>query len=199
MFKLRPAVGTVHAPLDAIEELRRRHSFSTEEIEAIDVGIAPYALAHGATIVRPTDMIGAQFSLAFSIGLLLVTGKTRLLDYADHTMWTAPEILRIADKVKARGVTFEANAPHHGAVVTIKLRDRRILEYYQRAFRGHPTNPVGDDDIRVKFIDNVAGVLSNDEAKRTIELVQQLDRLRTVSQLLRPSVRADAHGKIAQD
>ena len=68
MFKLYPVVGTAHAALNALTEIQSRHAFSADKIEAINVGLVDWAIPHGAAIIRPTDVISAQFSLAFGVG-----------------------------------------------------------------------------------------------------------------------------------
>jgi 2-methylcitrate dehydratase PrpD len=181
-FKLRPAVGTVHAPLDAVTLLQREHGFTAEDIVSIDVGVAPYAVAHGAAISRPEDMIGAQFSLAFSMGLLLARGATRLQDYADPAAWHDPAVLAVADKVRAYATEFAPGAPPLGARVKVALTDGRVLEHYQYAFRGHAENPASDTDIETKFRGLVAGLLADPDAM--IDRVARLDRLETVAGLV---------------
>jgi 2-methylcitrate dehydratase PrpD len=57
MFKLYPAVGTVHAPLNALTEILAAHRFDVEDVEAIRVGLADWAIPHGAAITRPDDCL----------------------------------------------------------------------------------------------------------------------------------------------
>jgi 2-methylcitrate dehydratase PrpD len=86
MFRMYPAVATVHAALDAWRSLRAENGFG--------VGLIDWAVQHGASVTRPTDAISAQFSLAFSVGLLLTRGRNLPQDYLNPRLWTDPEILR---------------------------------------------------------------------------------------------------------
>lgn len=181
-FKLRPAVGTVHAPLDAMTALLSEHRFSPEDILSIEAGIAHYAVAHGAAIYRPKDMISAQFSLAYSMGLLLTRGGTRLQDYSDPATWNDPALLAIADKVKPHATEFEAGAPQLGAELKVTLKDGTVYEYYQRAFRGHSENPASDDDVEDKFRSLVDGLLPDADAM--IARVARFEQLEDVRGLV---------------
>lgn len=181
-FKLRPAVGTVHAPLDAMEALVAAYDFAAGDVAKIEAGVAPYALAHGAAIYRPQDMIGAQFSLAFSMGLLLSRGATRLVDYADPAAWSDPAILELADKVSAHAITFDEGAPQLGSKLRVTLNNGHTFEHYQRAFRGHAENPATDADIEAKFRELVDGLLQDPDA--VISRVARLEEAMTVAGLV---------------
>jgi 2-methylcitrate dehydratase PrpD len=83
MFRLYPAVAATHPPLDALRRLREQEPIDPADIVSVTVGLPAWAVGHGAAIVRPNDAISAQFSLAFGLGLQLVTGDNRPQDYFD--------------------------------------------------------------------------------------------------------------------
>jgi 2-methylcitrate dehydratase PrpD len=66
-MKLWPTLGGLHSSIEGFGELVDRHRFKPEEVKAVKVGVQPYTLKHGAGIVLPSDVVSAQFSLAFSI------------------------------------------------------------------------------------------------------------------------------------
>lgn len=184
IFKLYPAVGTVHSALDGFRELQARHGFAASDIDGIEVGLAPFAIPHGAAITRPHDVIGAQFSLAFSLGLRAVTGGSALQHYLDPAMWTDPEVLAVADRVRPVPIAIPRGEPELGASVAVTLRDGRTCRTHVRAFRGHPQNPATQADIEAKFRELATGILPPAQVEGVIEAVAHVDESVSVAPLL---------------
>jgi 2-methylcitrate dehydratase PrpD len=187
IFRFYPTVATEHAPLDAIRYLRTTHDFDPHEIEKIRVGLVDFAVGHGAAITRPTDAISAQFSLAFCVGLQLVTGRNAPADYFDPARWSDPEILAIGDRVEPYAMAIPEGDPVFSTQVDVVLRDGTTLSHYQAGFRGHPSLPASAGDIEAKFRDNTAATLPADRADALVAAVLALDTggtARTVTGLL---------------
>lgn len=183
IFRFHPTVGTVHAPLDGIASLRREHGFDWPDVEAISVGLTQYAKAHGGTITRPRDVLSAQYSLAFSIALLLIRGQDLPQDYFDASLWRDPDILAVADRVHVYETSFPDGFPMLSADVGVRLRDGRELMTVQRGFRGHPANPATHAEIEAKFRANLQGLRGTDEIAEIIALVRGLDEVSDLGRL----------------
>lgn len=185
IFRLHPTVGTVHAPLDGIALLRREHGFDWPDVENISVGLTEYAKAHGGTITRPHDVLSAQYSLAFSVGLLLTRGQDRPQDYFDGSLWSDPDILAVADRVQVYATSFPDEFPMLSARVDVRLRDGREFATVQHGFRGHPANPATAEEIDAKFRANLEGLRSADEIAEILALTRSLDEVRDLGYLTR--------------
>jgi 2-methylcitrate dehydratase PrpD len=184
MFKLYPAVGTVHAPLNALAELMQQWNFGADDVEGIDVGLAEWAIPHGAAITRPSDSLGAQFSLAFSLALRLVERSNDIQLYLDPLRWSDPRILAVADKVKPHAIRFEPGACELGAEVQVRLRSGERHAFFQHAPRGYPENPASDEDLKSKFLGLVEGLIPDAQAHEIIALIEDLERLPDVTPLV---------------
>ncbi|HEX6450133.1 MAG TPA: MmgE/PrpD family protein [Trebonia sp.] len=183
MFRFYPAVAATHPPLDALRRLRAQEPIDPADVVAITVGLPAWAVGHGAAIVRPNDAISAQFSLAFGLGLQLVTGHNRPQDYFDPRLWSDPEILRIADAVVPVAMEIPDGDPNLSARVEIELRDGRRLSAYQAGFHGHPVWPATGKDIEDKFRANLDGVTSEEIAQAIIGIVTSLEHAASVRDL----------------
>jgi 2-methylcitrate dehydratase PrpD len=184
IFRLHPTVGTVHAPLDGIAELRRTHGFDWPDVEKIDIGLTEYAKAHGGAVTRPDDVLSAQYSLAFSVGLLLTRGQDRPQDYFDRALWRDQDILAVADRVQVFATTFPDDVPQLSARVQVRLRDGREFATVQRGFRGHPANPATAAEIEAKFRENLEGLRSTHETEEILSLAWSLDKVDDVGRLV---------------
>lgn len=183
MFRLYPAVGTVHAPLDAVRRLREEHGFAADDVAAIHVGLADWAVQHGASVTRPRDAVSAQFSLAFSVGLMLTRGHNRPQDYLDPCLWADPGILAVGDKVTPYAYSFEPGTPDLSAQVDVELTDGRVLSCFQRGFRGHSTDPATLQDVLAKYADLTDGVVPAETAAAIAGLVQRLEEVDDLTRL----------------
>lgn len=183
IFKLYPSVGTTHAAIHALSTLRQRHGLDSTMVDRIDVGLADWAIPHGAAISRPEDSLGAQFSLSFSLALCLHRGTNALQDYLDPRCWTDPALLAVAVKVHPHAVSLEKGATQLGAIVTVTLRDGRSFEHFQRDMPGSPGAPATDDQLLAKFRSLVDGMLDGERAGRLVAAVDDIESLPDVSML----------------
>jgi 2-methylcitrate dehydratase PrpD len=181
IFRFYPAVGTVHAPLDAVRHLRETHDLKPADIERIRVGLVDFAVGHGASITRPADAISAQFSLAFGTGLQFVTGGNAPKDYFDPARWSDQEILAIGDLVEPYAMPIPDGDPVFSANVAIALRDGTVHEHYQAGFRGHPSHPATAAQVEGKFRQNTPGLLTADRADALVTAIGHLESHKTVA------------------
>jgi 2-methylcitrate dehydratase PrpD len=185
MFRFYPAVAATHPPLDALRRMREEQPIDPADVAAITVGLPAWAVGHGAAIVRPTDAISAQFSLAFGLGLQLVTGENRPQDYFDPARWSDPAITRIAEAVFPVAMEIPEGDPDLSASLDIELSDGRHRTAYQAGFHGHPIWPATDHDIQDKFRANLDGIATEETAQAIIDIVSALDRAPSVRDLTR--------------
>jgi 2-methylcitrate dehydratase PrpD len=184
IFRLHPTVATVCAPLDGIAELRHLHDFGWRDVDLIRIGLHEYAKGHGGTITRPHDGLSAQYSLAFSCGLLLTRGRDRPQDYFDPALWGDPDVLAVADRIEVYQTTFpEEYPPLLSARVDVRLHDGREFATVQRGFRGHPVNRASKAEMETKFRGNLAGLRTVEETDEILALLRDLDKMEDVGRL----------------
>ena len=181
MFKMHPCAGTLHAALDCVKTIREKHSVPAEDVAAIDVYIADWAIPHGAEIVVPIDVISAQFSLAFSIGLQFATDDNSYLDYINPKMWTRADIQAIARLVKPHPEETPEGASELFARVVLKTQSGDEYEAFQQAPRGFPTNPASFDNLKQKFLSVTAGLLDEKLLTKFINEVEALESQKDVT------------------
>ncbi len=183
-FRLNPGVGTVLPALEVVADVATTERINWREIEKIDVGLPAFAVSHGGNIIEPTDSLAAHFSLAFALALRLVTGASAPADYLDSEVWSNPDILVVASKVRPFAMEFAADAPLLCADVRITMADGRILGRLQHGFHGHTTDPVSDADIEAKFHANTEGILPESNKSRIIEMVHNIEYMDDIEPLV---------------
>src|SRR5262249_50870311 len=158
-----------HSPLDIIGDLMREYSFHHGEVESVSVGLDDGGLLHVGSIKRPHDVISAQASLAYSVGVRLVKGGNSLEMYVDPALWRDPEILAIADRVEGYAVE-KPDLPRY-ARVEIRLKSGRVLAGEMADTRGSERFPFSDDIMADKFRTLAQAVLPGDRVERIMQAV----------------------------
>jgi 2-methylcitrate dehydratase PrpD len=180
-FRIYPTIGSSHSALDIVNDLMKNHSFSYRDIEYIRVGLSEFSVNHVTTVTRPHDVMSAQASLGFSLGLLLVKGGNELEMYIDRELWRDAEVLAVADKLQA--YVFDDEAHPQGARVEIKLKDGRRLEGAQEDARGTEMFPFGDEVMEQKFR-RLTTALPAENVDRAIRMVDRMAEMKTVAELV---------------
>ena len=175
MFKLHPCAGTLHAAIDCLAQIQREHQVQIEDVQEIEVGVVDWAIPHGAAIVEPTDVISAQFSLAFSLGLQMATGAVAIDDFLNPAKWNDDRIQAVAQKVRPVADPVPENASELFARVTLTTTDGTVYEAYQGAPRGFPTLPASPEDLKAKFRSVTDTILTLQQTEAFIARVDTLE------------------------
>ena len=149
--KLYPACAATHPPLDVLLDLQRRHGFTAEDVEAIDVEVdsmTPRLLIHE----RPSTGLEAKFSMPFCAAAALVFGHPGI-DTFDVARIRDPRVQALLPRVTLRAnPAFDDAAPLSQAQVTVRLRDGRSLIGRADGARGYPGR-LSEDELTAKFLD----------------------------------------------
>jgi 2-methylcitrate dehydratase PrpD len=188
-FKLCPAVGCNLTSIQAFGKLIDEYKFTAKDVHEIRVSVREYAILHGASIVAPSDVLGAQFSLAYSLAARLVTGRNDLDIYMNKALWTDKDILDVAGKVHAYADSTAVGDRSAGSLVSVQLEDGRTRELYEQYRKGTLKNPATKDELIEKFNLLVKPVLDKQKIDAILRIVDDLenaDSVRPLAALLTP-------------
>lgn len=180
-YRIYPTIGSQHAALDIVNDLKRRHALDHRDIESIRVGMSEFSVQHVTTVTRPHDVMSAQASLGFSLGLLLVKGSNDLDLYIDRASWQDPDVLAVADKLQPY-VVNDPSRPQ-SACVEIRLRSGQSLAGDLDDARGTASSPFGDDVMEAKFR-RLTAALPPDHIAEAITTVGRLEQLTSIAPLV---------------
>jgi len=181
-FRIYPTIGSCHNALDIVNDLIRDHPFDFRDVEKIRVGMRELSVMHVTSISRPHDVISAQASLGYSLGVLLAKGSNDLEMYIDPDLWRDPEVLSVADKLEAYTLTDESRP--RMTRVEIRLKGGRVLEGEQEDARGSETLPFSQEVIETKFRRLASVLLPRDRVEQIMRHVSHLERLPSLSDLV---------------
>lgn len=182
-YKPYPANHFAHTAIDAALELREAG------IRPADVASAHLAVATATVRTigdplhlkqRPENGYQAQFSGPFMVAAGLRGGSglgLGLRDFSDEAA-NDPELRSVMEKVTVGGSELcDSIYPHQfPAVLTVRTTDGRDLEVAVLENRGSAARPLGPDELRAKFQDNVHGLIGRDAATAMAEASTELQQ-----------------------
>jgi 2-methylcitrate dehydratase PrpD len=179
-FKKWTVGAPIQAPLDALENIRKRSPFAADQVKQVMVRVA----TDEAKIVdnRTIPDICLQHLLAVMLVDKTVTFKTA----HDVARMKDPAVLQQRSKVKlVQDAELERLMPKRIAVVEVTLTDGKVLTERVEAVRGTADNPMTRDEVAAKARELMTPVLG---ASATAKLIGRIFDLENVKNLrdLRP-------------
>ena len=184
IIKPFPTDGGMHTSFQAMEHMMQEHQLQSDQVEEINVGINEQYVTHVGYIHEPTDTISAQFSMAFSLGLLLVKGKIDLRDYMNPGLWKDPRIMAVAKNVHVHSDPSMVGDAYYGVRMQVRLVDGRVIEVQELYRKGSPKNPFTREELDAKFRSLASAVLGEQEMEQVIETINRLEELGDISQVV---------------
>ena len=128
-------------------------------------------------------------SLPYMVAMALLEGKVDNGTYAPRKL-KDPEVREFMKKVivkedKALTSAYPGSIPNK---VTVKLDDGKTLSARVDDPRGHPKNPMTQDEIEQKFRLLTKGFLKESQTREVLEFVRTIERQKDVSQLFEACV-----------
>jgi 2-methylcitrate dehydratase PrpD len=147
-FKRYPCHITAHGPVSVIEEFRREHRFTADDVASVTVtGSAKMAELHN--IKEPGDLIMAQYSIPFCVATALCADPVDPASFGERTLHD-PKVRALCAKIDV--VAARPAFPSAWATtITLRLKDGREFERHADDFVGTPTRPFSRDQLWHKF------------------------------------------------
>jgi 2-methylcitrate dehydratase PrpD len=168
----------IQAPLDALEIIRKRRPFRTDDVQSVTVRVA----TSEAKTVNDREI--PSISLQHVVAVMLVDRTVSFATSHDKPRMQDRVVLR--EKAKVRLVpdeNLERLYPRREAIVEVVLVDGTKLVERVGAVRGTSDNPMSRDEIAVKARDLMTPVVGAANAARLIETVLKLETVKDIRSL----------------
>jgi 2-methylcitrate dehydratase PrpD len=182
-MKRFPVNASQHAPIELLDNLVREHAIDPRQVTNIEAEVNEGILLHGGTIYQPKEVIEAQFSLRFSLGLRLFQGNNDLKHYLDPAMWSDPAMLEIGRKIELVADPTAVGPRRFACAMTIRLSDGREVRGTLAAPKGSYKNPLGADELRDKFYRLGRTVLDDQRLGALAAAVERVEKSQSVAPL----------------
>ena len=187
-MKAFPTEALTHTPISAVLDLVREHDLKPDQVEKIRIR----SLARAADILSdpskydPRSKETADHSLPYVIAAALVDRQVTPLQF------TQKKIMDPAIREQLRKVEVVADAEIEKVfpalqrvIVTIRTTAGEEFTRQLDFPKGDPRNPLSDREVEEKFAALAEGVLSKPAQQKVKDAVWKLEKLRSVSELMR--------------
>jgi len=182
-IKRYPVCYALHRSIDGLLGLRSKiPPGSVKEIELSIGRVQASILRHS----RPQNALDAKFSAEFAAASAVLAGRVGLAELSDGFVRSAP-VQQMLPKVKLQPLDDpDPDEPlfSRSDLVRVTLADGSVLSSgpVRRAL-GHAHNPLGMDELRLKFEDCVGNALPSPRRDTLFESLAGLEKLPSVATL----------------
>jgi len=170
--------GPIQAPLDALENLQKRHPFQADQVKQAVVRVATSA----AYTVNNRDM--PDICLQHLVAVMLLDKTVSFRAAHDKPRMQDASVLRERAKVQlVPDAELEKLIPVRVAVVELTLLDGTQRSERVEHVRGTPENPMTRDEVVAKARELMAPVLGAQTCSKLIERVLALDIVKDIREL----------------
>lgn len=175
------SVGSpIQAPLDAIEAIRSKRPFETDQVKRLTVRLAPSV----ATVVDNRDI--PDICLQHMLAVMLIDKTVSFHAAHDKSRMQDPAILKARARINL--VPDEELAkllPARDTIVEVELADGTRLSEHVSAVRGTPRNPMTRAEVIEKARDLTTPVLGRETSTRLIETIFEIENVPDIRNLRR--------------
>ena len=185
-LKLHPCSAPQFLAADAALHLKREHNIRFSDVAKIEVSIPPLRYQRHYHPEVKTGLRG-KFAINYVVALCILDGELEIETFTDAKA-NDPQVQQALSKVH---VIVDKTIPEPGPYcpVTVELTDGTRFAYTARIAKGHPENPMTENEVLDKFRSNAKSVISEKQAKELIATILKLetvDNLRALVNLLIP-------------
>ena len=190
LVKHWPANMWIQTPLELLDGLVKEHGFRPEDIEEIVVDpptqYRMYCYEEGFS-----SLMEAQFSMPYMLAVYLLNNRPGQ-HWLRQENFTDPKVLELAKRVKAgpspehtllRSFELFQAGDFPEKTVTVTLKDGTVLQKTGKTHKGHPADMFTWDEICSLFRQEVAEVLTPEQAERLIGFVSHIEDVSDLSQI----------------
>ena len=170
----------IQAPLDALENVRKKRPFEPDQVKQVTVHIA----TDEASVVNNREI--PDICLQYMLAVMIIDKTASFRAAHDSARMHDPAVLHERAKIQlVPDAELEKLLPKRVAVVDVTFTDGNRVSDRVDAVRGTAENPMGRDEVVAKARDLMAGILG---AANTTNLINKVLALETVKDIreLRP-------------
>jgi 2-methylcitrate dehydratase PrpD len=188
-YKAFPVCHFMHGSLGAAAEGADGRTFAPHEIADVVVTVpaagVSLVLEPADSKIAPRSEYEGKFSLQYSIASLLVRGHVAVADFTEEAI-ADPDVLGVARRVRYETREYPSYPQAFPGGARVRLSDGTSFEADLPYQQGGPENPLAPAEVRAKYRENAALVLSDDAADRLEQAILALDELDDLREALSP-------------
>ncbi len=180
-LKLHPCSAPQFLAADAALHLKREHNIRFADVAKMEVSIPPLRYQRHYHPEVKTGLRG-KFAINYVVALAFLDGKLEIDTFTDAKA-NQPQVQDALSKVQ---VIVDKTIPEPGPYcpVSVELKDGTRFTYTARIAKGHPENPMTEEEVLEKFRSNAKSVISEKQSAELIHDVQHLETIGSIRKLI---------------
>lgn len=171
-----------HSAIDAMFDLRTKHSLKPEDVKTIKV--RTFKVASRGNDKNPNGIAAAKYSLPYTMAVSLIFGEAWREQYSIELI-NDPKVRHLASKVEvisdqALEELYDEKWP---AIVEVELMSGKKIESVKYLPHGEPEFPMTAHEIEEKFLSLAQDAVSRERAERIMETISNIDKAENLDTL----------------
>ncbi len=168
----------IQAPLDALENLQKKHLFTADQVQKVVVRVATTE----AAIVDNRD--APDISMQYMVAVMLLDKTASFRAAHDKARMQDPAVIRERAKIQLVGdAELQKRLPHREAIVELTLTDSTHLTEHVTAVRGTSDNPMPREEVVAKARDLMMPVLGERKTSALIDKIYAIEKVNNIREL----------------
>ena len=168
----------IQAPLDALENVRKKRPFEPDQVKQVTVHIA----TDEASVVNNRDI--PDICLQYMLAVMLIDKTASFRAAHEEARMKDPAVLHERAKIQLiPDAELEKLLPKRVAVVDVTFTDGTHLSERVEAVRGTAENPMGRDEVVAKARDLMGSVLGSANSMNLINKLLALETVKDIREL----------------
>jgi 2-methylcitrate dehydratase PrpD len=180
-FKAHAACYHIHSAIDAVLEIRRKHSLKPADVKQVQLSLYPGALDL-LEKVEPRTPYAAKFNIPFCVATALVHGEVGLAAFTAERLEDAKirETMKRISLVRdpELGKVYPERWPAVAEITTTGGQTHAARIDFPK---GDPKNPMTQEDLLAKFHTLATPALNEEQRKKTVEACLHLEQLENLA------------------
>ena len=184
----------IHPVIDGCIQIRNENNLTAEEIERIELRVAPLVLE--LTGKRsPRVGLEGKFSVYHSAAVALLFGEAGERQYSDECVGN-PGVIAVRNKIT--DAIVDASIRTDEAYVTVVLRDGKVMTKHVEHAVGSLQRPMSNQELEAKFRSLTAEILTKEQCDQLIDLCWNLESVKDAADLADATVPRGSMEQIQQ-
>ncbi|HEY7322482.1 MAG TPA: MmgE/PrpD family protein, partial [Candidatus Binatia bacterium] len=179
-LKLHPCSAPQFLAADAALHLKHAHNIRFADVAKMEVSIPPLRYQRHYHPEVKTGLRG-KFAINYVVALALLDGKLAIDTFTDAKA-NEPQV---QDALKKVQVVVDESIPEPGPYcpVSVELKDGSRFSHTAKIAKGHPENPMTEEEVLNKFRTNAKQVFSPQKSETVIAKIRNLETVASIKEL----------------
>jgi 2-methylcitrate dehydratase PrpD len=183
-LKAFPTILISHTPIQATTKLMKDGNLRLEDVESIRLRVTPTAPGQGLNY-SPDSPLAARLSIPYCVSMAAAEGHISMEQFREDKI-TDPKIREFMKKITVEPAP-EFHQKYPGTLAAhVEIRTKDGTQFKEESIypKGHPQNPMTDEEIKEKFRRLSLNTLDRVQTEKIIEKVYDLGWVNRADELI---------------